>query len=87
MAKEQREKKGQAEQAPKSTEAPRHAAKETPRLKTRFLKEIAPVLLKENQLCQNCMTKWAWGGVGNQVTITPEAVAAHEQDASSASAA
>jgi hypothetical protein len=36
------------------------------------------VLLKENQLCQNCMTKWAWGGVGNQVTITPEAVAAHD---------
>jgi large subunit ribosomal protein L5 len=50
MAKEQREKKGQAEQAPKSTEAPRHAAKEVPRLKTRFLKEIAPVLLKENNL-------------------------------------
>ena len=53
MAKEQKEqkgKKGQAEQAPKSTEAPRHAAKETPRLKTRFLKEIAPVLLKENNL-------------------------------------
>ena len=36
------------------------------------------VLLKENQLCQNCMSKWAWGGVGNQVTITPEAVAAHD---------
>ena len=50
MAKEPREKKGQAEQAPKSAEAPRHAAKEVPRLKTRFLKEIAPVLLKENNL-------------------------------------
>ncbi len=50
MAKEQREKKGQAEQTPKSVEAPRHAAKETPRLKTRFLKEIAPVLMKENNL-------------------------------------
>jgi large subunit ribosomal protein L5 len=50
MAKEQKEKKGQVEQAPKSTAAPRHAAKETPRLKTRFLKEIAPVLLKENNL-------------------------------------
>src|ERR1044072_2695966 len=36
------------------------------------------VLLKENQLCQSCMSKWAWGGVGNQVTITPEAVAAHD---------
>ena len=50
MAKEKKEKKGQAEQAPKSTEAPRHAAKETPRLKTRFLKEIAPALMKENNL-------------------------------------
>jgi len=50
MAKEPREKKGQAEQAPKSTESPRHAAKEVPRLKTRFLKEIAPILLKENNL-------------------------------------
>jgi len=48
--KEKKEKKGQAEQAPKSAEAPRHAAKETPRLKTRFLKEIAPVLMKENNL-------------------------------------
>src|ERR1043165_788594 len=36
------------------------------------------VLLKENQLCQNCMSKWNWGGGGDQVvTITPEAVAAH----------
>jgi large subunit ribosomal protein L5 len=50
MAKENREKKGQAEQVPKSAEAPRHAAKETPRLKTRFLKEIAPALMKENSL-------------------------------------
>jgi len=38
----------------------------------------SPVLLKENQLCQGCMSKWAWGGVGNQVTITAEAVAAHD---------
>ena len=37
------------------------------------------VLLPANQLCQACMSKWAWGGAGNQVvTITPEAVAAHE---------
>jgi large subunit ribosomal protein L5 len=50
MAKENKEKKGQAEQAPKSKEAPRHAAKETPRLKTRFLKEIAPALMKEFDL-------------------------------------
>jgi hypothetical protein len=35
------------------------------------------VLLKENQLCPNCMSKWAWGGAPNQVvTITPEALAA-----------
>lgn len=34
------------------------------------------VLLKANQLCQSCMSKWAWGGAENQVvTITPEAVA------------
>ena len=41
------------------------------------------VLLSENQLCQNCMSKWAWGGgAGNQVvTITPEAVAAHDSKA------
>lgn len=37
------------------------------------------VLLKPNQLCQSCMSKWAWGGAKNQVvTITPEAVAARE---------
>lgn len=37
------------------------------------------VLLKENQLCPNCMSKWAWGGAPNQVvTITPEAVAAQD---------
>ena len=38
------------------------------------------VLLKANQLCQSCMSRWAWGGgADNQVvTITPEAVAAHD---------
>jgi len=37
------------------------------------------VLLKENQFCPNCMSKWAWGGAPNQVvTITPEAVAAKQ---------
>src|SRR5882762_8031375 len=50
MAKD-KDKKGQkAEQAPKTSEVARHAAKETPRLKTRFLKEIAPALMKENDL-------------------------------------
>ena len=40
------------------------------------------VLLEANQLCQSCMSKWAWGGAGNQVvTITPEAVAAHHSKA------
>lgn len=39
-----------------------------------------PVLLKANQLCSSCMSKWAWGGTGDQVvTITPEAVATHDQ--------
>lgn len=39
-----------------------------------------PVLLKANQLCSSCMSKWAWGGAGDQVvTITPEAVATHDQ--------
>ena len=51
MAKDAKEKKGQkpaAQQAPKApAEAARHSAKETPRLKTRFVKEIAPALMKE----------------------------------------
>jgi len=39
-----------------------------------------PVLLKANQLCSSCMSKWAWGGAGDQVvTITPEAVATYDQ--------
>jgi large subunit ribosomal protein L5 len=49
MAKEKREKKGEA-QVERSTEAPRHSAKESPRLKTRFSKEVAPVLMKELEL-------------------------------------
>src|ERR1035438_9527454 len=55
MAKENKtdkpkEKKGQkpAQQEAKAPpEAARHSAKETPRLKTRFAKEVAPVLMKE----------------------------------------
>jgi large subunit ribosomal protein L5 len=45
-----KEKKGQrpAQQEAKAPpEAARHSAKETPRLKTRFAKEVAPVLMKE----------------------------------------
>jgi large subunit ribosomal protein L5 len=51
MAKE-KEKKGQkpAEQEAKAAEAPRHSAKEKPRLKARFEKEVAPALMKEFDL-------------------------------------
>jgi large subunit ribosomal protein L5 len=49
MAKEKREKKGE-QQVERSVEAPRHSAKETPRLKTRFAKEVAPALMKELEL-------------------------------------
>ena len=44
-----KEKKGQKDSAPeqKSNEAPRHSAKERPRLRSRFEKEVAPALLKE----------------------------------------
>jgi large subunit ribosomal protein L5 len=54
MAKEKgqdnKERKGQkpAQQEAKApAEAARHSAKETPRLKTRFVKEVAPALMKE----------------------------------------
>ena len=50
MAKEKRDKKGEAQEAARPAEAPRHSAKETPRLKTRFHKEIAPTLMKELEL-------------------------------------
>src|SRR5881296_756933 len=51
MAKEKKEKKGGAQQ--EEQRAPvvaRHSAKETPRLKERFRKELAPVLMKEFDL-------------------------------------
>jgi large subunit ribosomal protein L5 len=54
MAKEkgqdQKERKGQKPAQPEAkapAEAARHSAKETPRLKTRFVKEVAPALMKE----------------------------------------
>ena len=51
MAKEKREKKGAAQQEEqRAPEAARHSAKETPRLKDRFRKEVAPVLMKEFEL-------------------------------------
>src|ERR1700747_740554 len=46
MAKEKKTPKP-AEQQAKPAEAARHSAKETPRLKTRFRKEVAPALMKE----------------------------------------
>src|ERR1041385_7925732 len=51
MAKDKKEKKGGAQQEEqRAPEAARHSAKETPRLKGRFRKEIAPVLMKEFDL-------------------------------------
>ena len=50
MAKEKKEKKGAAQEEKRAPEAARHSAKETPRLKARFRKEIAPALMKEFEL-------------------------------------
>ncbi len=47
MAKDKKEKKGGAQEEQRVPEVARHSAKETPRLKTRFKKEIAPTLMKE----------------------------------------
>ena len=46
MAKEKKEKKGEP-QEPKAPEIARHSAKQTPRLKERFVKEVAPALMKD----------------------------------------
>ena len=46
MARE-KEKKGQKEQEQKAPGVARHSAKETPRLKERFAKEVAPALMRE----------------------------------------
>ena len=51
MAKDKKEKKGGAQQEEqRAPEAARHSAKETPRLKERFRKEVAPALMKEFDL-------------------------------------
>jgi len=51
MAKDKKEKKGGAPQEEqRAPEAARHSAKETPRLKERFRKEVAPTLMKEFDL-------------------------------------
>ena len=50
MAKEKKEKKGTAQEEQRAPAVARHSAKETPRLKERFRKEVAPVLMKEFEL-------------------------------------
>jgi large subunit ribosomal protein L5 len=47
MAKDKKDKKGAAQEEQRAPEAARHSAKETPRLKQRFNKEIAATLMKE----------------------------------------
>src|ERR1051326_680740 len=50
MAKDKKEKKGGAQEEQRAPEAARDSAKETPRLKDRFRKEVAPKLMKEFDL-------------------------------------
>ena len=50
MAKDKKEKKGAAQEEQRAPEAARHSAKERPRLRSRFEKEVAPALLKELEL-------------------------------------
>jgi large subunit ribosomal protein L5 len=50
MAKEKKEKKGGQQEEQKAPAVARHSAKETPRLKARFQKEVAPTLMKEFDL-------------------------------------
>jgi len=50
MAKDKKEKKGGQQEEQKAPAVARHSAKETPRLKARFQKEVAPTLMKEFDL-------------------------------------
>jgi large subunit ribosomal protein L5 len=50
MAKDKKEKKGGQQEEQKAPSVARHSAKETPRLKARFQKEVAPTLMKEFEL-------------------------------------
>src|SRR5205809_5206780 len=50
MAKDKIDKKGAAQEPARPPEAARHSAKETPRLKDGFGKEVAPALMKEFDL-------------------------------------
>jgi large subunit ribosomal protein L5 len=47
MAKDKKDKKGGGQEAQAAPGVARHSAKETPRLKDRFRKEVAPALMKE----------------------------------------
>src|ERR1700756_1640486 len=49
MAKE-KGKKTEKQEEPKAPEQARHSAKETPRLRSRFEKEVAPALMKEFEM-------------------------------------
>jgi len=50
MAKDKKDKKGAPQAEQRAPEAARHSARETPRLKERFRKEVAPTLMKEFDL-------------------------------------
>ncbi|MGB6676818.1 MAG: 50S ribosomal protein L5 [Terriglobales bacterium] len=50
MAKDKKEKKGGQPEEQKAPAVARHSAKEAPRLKARFQKEVAPTLMKEFDL-------------------------------------
>jgi large subunit ribosomal protein L5 len=50
MAKEKRDKQGEKQQQEAKPAQAHHSAKETPRLKDRFLAEVAPALMKEFDL-------------------------------------
>lgn len=50
MAKDKKDKKGAPQEEQRAPETARHSAKETPRLKERFRKEVAPTLMKEFDL-------------------------------------
>ena len=50
MAKDKKEKKGEKQEEQRAPEIARHSAKEKPRLKGRFEKEVAPALMKEFEL-------------------------------------
>jgi large subunit ribosomal protein L5 len=50
MAKDKKDKKGAPQEEQRAPENARHSAKETPRLKQRFRKEVAPTLMKEFDL-------------------------------------